>query len=62
MVIRYSPGKGNASTGLVIQFDDPLPVGLRACLANAPHPLTNQGMMGMNDTDKGFARFGGILL
>jgi hypothetical protein len=49
MIIRYSPGKGDASTGLVIQFDDPLPVGLWACLAHAPHPLTYQGMMGVND-------------
>lgn len=49
MVIRYSPGKGDASTGLVIQFDDPLPVGLRTCLANNPHPLTYQGMVRVND-------------
>ena len=62
MVIRYSPGKGDASTGLVVQFDNPLPVGLRSCLTDGPHPLTHEGMMGMNDMHKGFVRFGGILL
>jgi hypothetical protein len=62
LVIWYDPGKGDTSTGTVIQFDDPLPVGLRARLADASHSLTYQGMMGMDNKDKGFTRFGGILL
>jgi hypothetical protein len=50
--------------GLVIQFDDPLPVSFWACLADDPDPLTVQRMMGVDDPDirKGSARLGGILL
>jgi hypothetical protein len=49
---------------LVIQFDDPLALGLGACLPNSPDPLADQGMVRMDDGDirKGFARLGGILL
>ena len=50
--------------GLVIHFDDPLPVGFWACLTDDSHPLTVQRMMGMNDPNmrKGSVRLGGILL
>lgn len=50
--------------GLVIHFDDPLPVGFWACLTDDSHPLTVQRMMGVNDPNmrKGSVRLGGILL
>jgi hypothetical protein len=50
--------------GLVIHFDDPLPVGFWTCLTDDSHPLTVQRMMGVNDPNmrKGSVRLGGILL